>query len=313
MADVPNIMGRSTVLLALIVIGSRVGVAHCAELHEGQYQKTLTHAGSITGDEITYTLYLPPEYSKQDGPYPIIFFLHGAGGGNASAEVLRSYEAARKSGHIGDCIIVFPEKYAATVWRDGARDKMPETNVLKELLPFLESRYTISKERRHRTVMGFSMGAAGAIYWGAKYSDLFSVVVALDSGGGTSIDDSAARNYVPQYAEKQDALRQGTLRIRIVQGALNTKGFRASLDELGIPYEYTQLSRNIEDYEKGSRCLNKRDPTRKMLHNPACLTEGSWGRDTWAFIGKSMSKDGKPQQRSSPTANGPEKKDIPSE
>ena len=292
-------ISRGAASLALVFSIFVCCLAHsdlCAESHEGQYQKYLTHTGSKTGDQITYTLYLPPEYSQKKGPYPIIFFLHGAGGGNASAEVLRSYEAARKSGHIRDCVIVFPEKYAGTVWRDGAREKMPETNVLKELLPFLESEYAISTDRRHRTVMGFSMGAAGAIYWGAKYLDLFAVVVALDSGGGTSIHDSDARNYVPEYAEKRDALRKGALDIRIVQGALNTRGFRASLDELGIPYEYAQLSENIEDYEQGSHCLNKRDPTRKMLHNPACLTEGSWGRDTWSFVGKNMGNGANTQQ-----------------
>ena len=35
-------------------------------------------------------------------------------------------------------IVVFPEKYGGTVWRDGAKGKRPETNVLRELLPHLE-------------------------------------------------------------------------------------------------------------------------------------------------------------------------------
>ena len=259
-----------------------------ASSHEGQYQKNLTFVGPQTNDDITYTLYIPPSYRRQRGPYPIIFFLHGAGGGNASAEVLRSYEEARRSGVIGDCIIVFPEKFGGTVWRDGAKDKMPETNVLKDLLPFLESTYALSKDRQHRTVMGFSMGAAGALYWGAKYSELFSIVVALDAGGGTSVDDPSARNYVPQYVEKKDALQKQPLNLRIVQGALNTKGFRASLDALNIHYQYEQLPKDIEYYQEGSHCLSKKDPTRKMLHNPACLTEDTWGRDTWSFIGNNL-------------------------
>jgi enterochelin esterase-like enzyme len=79
---------------------------------------------------------------------------------------------------------VFPEKYGGTVWRDGAKDKIPETNVLKELLPYLEKKHTLSSDRKERTIMGFSMGAAGSLYWGSKYLDLFSVAVALDAGGG---------------------------------------------------------------------------------------------------------------------------------
>ena len=76
--------------------------------HQGKYQKNLTYKGPITGDEITYTLYLPPEYTKNKAPYPLIVFLHGAGGGNSSSQVLKSYEAARKSGKIGDFVFVFP-------------------------------------------------------------------------------------------------------------------------------------------------------------------------------------------------------------
>ncbi len=280
----------SVCLLLSVCLCSFANAEPPAKVHEGQYQKNLTLVGSKTGDDITYTLYLPPAYSEKKGPYPIIFFLHGAGGGNASSEVLRSYEEARKSHQIGDCIIVFPEKYGGTVWRDGTKDKMPETNVLQELLPFLESKYAISKDRHHRAVMGFSMGAAGSLHWGAKYMDIFSVVVALDAGGGTSIDDSKARNYVPQYAEIPNTLREKPLHIRIVQGSLNTKAFRASLDKFKIPYDYEQLPKEIEHYKKESHCVNKRDPTKKMLHNPACLTEDTWGHDTWSFIGKSMGK-----------------------
>ena len=230
-------------------------------------------------------MYLPPGHTKDKGPYPLIVFLHGAGGGNASSQVMQSYEAARKAGKIGNFAVVFPEKYGGTVWRDGARDKRPETNVLKELLPHLEKEYALTQDRSQRTIMGFSMGAAGSIYWGAKYLDLFSTAVALDAGGGTSFTDPESRNYVPEYGKKTKAIRE-SLKIRLVQGALNTKGFRDSLDQLKISYDYVQLPRDIAAYPAGSSCLNRKDPTRKFLHNPACMTEGAWGVATWAFIEK---------------------------
>lgn len=251
--------------------------------HEGQYRKNLTFKGPKTGDDIIYTLYLPPGYSIEKGPYPLAIFLHGAGGGNGSAQVLTSYEAARKAGKIGDFIFVFPEKYGGTVWRDGAKDKRPETNILKELLPHLEKEYTITRDRGQRTIMGFSMGAAGSLYWGAKHLDLFSTAVALDAGGGTSTTDASARNYVPEYAEKTEAIRK-SLKLRLVQGGLNTRTFRQTLGELKIPYDYEELPREIDDYPEGSSCLHKKDPTKKFLHNPVCLTEGGWGANTWAFI-----------------------------
>jgi enterochelin esterase-like enzyme len=239
----------------------------------------------VTGDEIIYTFYLPPEYDKDKGPYPLIVFLHGAGGGNASSQVMQSYEAARKAGKIGDFAVIFPEKYGGTVWRDGAKEKRPETNILKELLPYLEKKHAITQDRRQRTIMGFSMGAAGSIYWGAKHLDIFSTVVALDAGGGTSFADPQARNYVPEYGKKTKAIQE-TLKLRLVQGGLNTRKFRDSLDQLKISYDYFQLPSDITAYQEGSCCLNKKDPTRKFLHNPICMTEGHWGVATWAFIEK---------------------------
>ena len=212
-------------------------------VHQGQYQKNLAYKGPITGDQITYTLYLPPGYRKEKKPLPLIVFLHGAGGGNSSAQVIKSYEAARAAGTIGDFAMVFPEKYGGTVWRDGAREKRPETNILKELLPYLQKKHNLTSDRGQRTVMGFSMGAAGSLYWGAKYLELFSTAVALDAGGGTSFTDPEARNHVPEYGEKSAKIRN-SLRIRLVQGALNTRRFRQSLDQLKIPYDYDQLSRH---------------------------------------------------------------------
>ena len=50
-----------------------------SDIHQGKYQKNLTYRGPATGDEIIYTLYLPPRYAKDKGPFPLIIFLHGAG------------------------------------------------------------------------------------------------------------------------------------------------------------------------------------------------------------------------------------------
>ena len=191
---------------------------------------------------------------------------------------MQSYEAARKAGKIGNFAVVFPEKYGGTVWRDGAKGKRAETNVLKELLPYLEKEYALTQNRGGRTIMGFSMGAAGSIYWGAKYLDIFSTVVALDAGGGTSFTDPQARNYVPEYGKKTKAIQE-SLKLRLVQGGLDTKKFRDSLDQLKISYD-------IAAFPAGSCCLNKKDPTKKFLHNPICMTEGPWGVATWAFIEK---------------------------
>ena len=254
-----------------------------SEPHEGTYQKNLTYTGPVTGDDIIYTLYLPPGHSRDAGPYPLVIFLHGAGGGNSSFEVMQSYEAARKAGLIGDAIFMFPEKYGGTVWRDGAKDKNAETNVLKELLPHLEQAYGATTDREQRTIMGFSMGAAGSIFWGGKYPELFCTVVALDAGGGNSVSDPTMRNYIPEYLKNTEAIRS-SVKIRLVQGGLNTKNFQETLKELAIPFDLEYLPSAASDYPENSCCLNKKDRSKKFLHNPKCMIEGEWGKKTWEFI-----------------------------
>ena len=120
---------------------------------------------------------------------------------------MQSYEAARKAGKIGDFAVVFPEKYGGTVWRDGAKDKRPETNVLKELLPYLEKEHALTRNRGARTIMGFSMGAAGSIYWGAKHLDVFSTAV-VPTRARDQFHRFKARNYVPEYGKKTKAIQE---------------------------------------------------------------------------------------------------------
>ncbi|MFL2928195.1 MAG: alpha/beta hydrolase-fold protein [Opitutales bacterium] len=151
-------MKRFTIISLIIFGFFTLQVQAVEESHKGQYQKNLKYKGPVTGDEIIYTLYLPPGHSKDKGPYPLIVFLHGAGGGNASLQVMQSYEAARTVGKIGDCVVVFPEKYGGTVWRDGAKDKRAETNVLKELLPYLEKEYALSSGSWRANHHGFFHG-----------------------------------------------------------------------------------------------------------------------------------------------------------
>ena len=223
------IVSSSLALLAWLTLPVRAE----SDLHQGKYQKNLTYQGPKTGDEIIYTLYLPPGYDQRKGPYPLIFFLHGAGGGNASAQVLQSYESAKKAGAIGDFIVVFPEKYGGTVWRDGAKGKRPETNVLRELLPHLEKKYALSSNRGHRTIMGFSMGAAGSIYWGARHLDLFSIAVALDAGRrdqfhGFHCEKLVLQSYECTRVWEKDPLQKiriESLNLRLVQGRLEYPGF----------------------------------------------------------------------------------------
>ena len=250
------IVSSSLALLAWLTLPVRAE----SDLHQGKYQKNLTYQGPKTGDEIIYTLYLPPGYDQRKGPYPLIFFLHGAGGGNASAQVLQSYESARKAGAIGDFIVVFPEKYGGTVWRDGAKGKRPETNVLRELLPHLEKKYALSSIEAIGPSWA-SMGAAGSIYWGAGTS-IFSPSPSLsmrEEGPVSRFHCEKLRTRV--WKRTQQIVPQPSTG----PGRLDA-GVSGSFDKLGISYEYRSAGVRLPGWFP---LPEPQRPSRKFLHNPS--------------------------------------------
>ena len=99
-------MKRLTIIFLIIFVFFTLQTQAESGVYQGKYQKNLIYKGPVAGDEIIYTLYLPPGHGKDKGPYPLIVFLHGAGGGNASSQVMQSYEAARKAGKIGNFAVV---------------------------------------------------------------------------------------------------------------------------------------------------------------------------------------------------------------
>jgi hypothetical protein len=128
--------------------------------------------------------------------------------------------------------------------RDGAKGKRPKTNLLKELLPCLEKEYALTDDRDQRTIMGFSMGAAGSLYWGPKYLDLFSTAVALDADEVAPTSSTQRPEITCPSMEKNQG-DQGILDHSPCSGGLNTTRFRQSLDKLKTSYDYAQLPRDI--------------------------------------------------------------------
>src|SRR5688572_25707744 len=73
--------------------------------------QTVSFNGPITGQPVTFSLYLPPGYAGTTNRYPLIIHLHGIGGvhnGGQISSVPTSHEAAVAAGVIEPCLIAFP-------------------------------------------------------------------------------------------------------------------------------------------------------------------------------------------------------------
>ena len=136
------------------------------------------------GGEIAYTVYLPDGHGAADARFPVVYLLHGYGGGQREwfrgglAETLDRLIAA---GEIAPVIAVSPE--ADKSWYvDSARWGGPgdyATAIVRDLVDGIDRTYATVTDRGHRAVAGNSMGGHGALRLAFFHPDRFGQVAAL--------------------------------------------------------------------------------------------------------------------------------------
>jgi len=123
------------------------------------------------------TVYTPPDYDRNlQTRYPVLYLFHGANAdenawhtlGRANA-ILDNLLAAAS---IKPFIVVMPFGYGI------------ETDLIPDVLPYIEARYRALADRDHRAIVGLSMGGGQALSLGLNHLDLFSYIGGFSSGLG---------------------------------------------------------------------------------------------------------------------------------
>ena len=151
-------------------------------------------------------VYTPPGYSK-DKKYPVLYLLHGIGGNENEewtrqgvAHVILDNLIADKK--IEPMIVVFPNGNATTNTAAGGRGGAPggrggpgggfggwgkpfENDLLKDIIPFIESHYSVKADRENRAVAGLSMGGGQSLNIGLANLDTFAWVGGFSSAPNT--------------------------------------------------------------------------------------------------------------------------------
>ncbi len=136
---------------------------------------TLGLESKLAGREMPYRVILPPRYKLNPRErFPVIYLLHGLYGhyDNWTDKTgIAGYSASYKF------IIVTPEGgdgwYTDSV--STPNDKY-ESYIVKELIPEIDKRFRTIPDRGHRAIAGLSMGGYGALKFGLKYPELFTLV-----------------------------------------------------------------------------------------------------------------------------------------
>jgi S-formylglutathione hydrolase FrmB len=75
-------------------------------------------------------------------------------------------------------IYVFPDGQTNSFYGDAFDGhKQVHSNVISEIVPYVDANFRTLGDRRYRAIDGFSMGGYGALMYAAKRTDLFSAVV----------------------------------------------------------------------------------------------------------------------------------------
>jgi len=169
--------------------------------------ETVEYDSRAVGGRRKMVIYTPPGYSKE-ARYPVLYLLHGAGDDEtgwtkkgAAAIILDNLYAQKK---IVPLIVVMPNGFArapgAAPGRRGSFE-MFEKDLLKDIIPHVESHYPVHADREHRALAGLSMGAAQSLGIGLKHLDQFAWIGAFSGGNprGSQADLVAD----PETARKQ--------------------------------------------------------------------------------------------------------------
>jgi enterochelin esterase-like enzyme len=197
--------------------------------------------------EMGFNVWTPPTYATGQERFPVIYFLHGAGGNENSdaggfAGLVRQ---AIQEKSIPPVICVFPNG-GMSGYTDRLETKvMMETFLMKELIPHIDANWRTLATRESRVVAGFSMGGGGAIRFAIKYPDTFSAAASWAGALGGRRPGGAEE--FAALARQNAGRIKDRVRLLLIVGDKDMTfaghaPFVAQLDELKIGHDYKVLS-----------------------------------------------------------------------
>jgi enterochelin esterase-like enzyme len=181
------------------------------------YKANITHGisdvvsyySSTVGVNRQTRIYLPPGYTA-DSTYNVLYLLHGIGGdinewynNGVPHYILDNLYAG---GKIAPMIVVLPNGRAMVDDSPGsdifAPDKVAgfanfEFELIKDLIPFIDTTYSVKPGREARAIAGLSMGGGQALNFGLAHLDTFAWVGAFSPAPNTK----AAATLIPNLSE----------------------------------------------------------------------------------------------------------------
>jgi enterochelin esterase-like enzyme len=190
---------KKTVLLFLI--GSLLVCSSSAQ-DDLRIMESLIMPSRILKQDIHFSICLPKSYYDDNKSYPVVYLLHGLGDDEASwleyGRISQFADQAVDDGETVPIIFVMPEGFRNYYVNDYKGSFLYQDMFVMELVPYIDTLFRTLPDRRHRALMGYSMGGFGALTLHLKYADLFGSTVPL------SISIRTDEQYMSEDASEWD-------------------------------------------------------------------------------------------------------------
>ena len=218
------------------IVTKRDGIPH-GKLEMVEYDS------KTVGTKRKMQVYTPPGYSA-DKKYPVLYLLHGIGGDETEwqrfAQVDVLVDNLIADGKTVPMIVVMPNGRAQKDDRAGpnAMATAPafavfERDLLDDVIPAIQARYSTATNRENRALAGLSMGGGQTLNFGLTHLDTFAWIGGFSSAPNTK----KPADLVPDPAAAKDQIKLLWISCGNKDGLIGiSQGMHAYLKEKGVPH-----------------------------------------------------------------------------
>lgn len=203
----------------------------------------ISYDSKSVGTTRKMNVYTPPGYTKEK-KYPVLYLLHGIGGDETEWERFAHpnllLDNLIADGKAVPMIVVMPngraqkdDRAQGDVMRSAPAFAAFEEDLLKDVIPTIEARYSVQADREHRALAGLSMGGGQSLNFGLAHLDTFAWIGGFSSAPNTKpvkqlLPDPAAAKAKLKLLFISCGNKDGLIRI--------SQGVHAYLKENGVSH-----------------------------------------------------------------------------
>jgi enterochelin esterase-like enzyme len=188
-------------------------------------------------------VYTPPDYSA-DHKYPVLYLLHGIGGDETEWRRLchpeNIIDNLLADGKIQPMVVVMPngraqvnDRVEGNVFASAPAFANFENDLLKDVIPAIESKYSVHTNRENRALAGLSMGGGQSLNFGLGHLDAFAWIGGFSSAPNTK----PPAELVPDPAAAREKLKLLWLSCGNKDGLIRiSQGVHNYLKEKNVPH-----------------------------------------------------------------------------